>query len=177
MNCRGCVHAKRAEIDQAIIAGTAYRIISQTYGLSLGAISRHKEHVKQTLGEAIQRRDGERQERGSHLLERVERLVGEAEGILVCAKSSQDWKGATAALGAAARLLELLGRLSGELVNQNAPGVHLTLNRVTTTINNYGSDEELAQLVMEATNNFSTDTIEHFRALTTGQPTEDHQRP
>ena len=176
MNCRTCCHAKRAEIDQQIIAGTPYRIISQTYGLSLGAISRHKEHVKQTLGEAIQRRDGERQEQGSTLLNRVERLVDEAEGVLTCAKSMQDWRGATSALSAACRLLELCARLNGELQSSNSPGIHLTLNKVSTTINNYDSDQELAQLIAEATEGFNPSVIQRFKALATGEPiTEGHQ--
>jgi hypothetical protein len=91
--------------------------------------------------------------------------VAAAEGIVEVARAKDDFRGANGALGAAAKLLDLFGRLSGELQSANSP-LHLTLNRVTnTTIYNYGDDTELAVLVQEATLGFDPSEIERLKKL------------
>jgi hypothetical protein len=165
--CKPCHHKNRPRIDAQMIDGTPYRIIlTENPDLSLGSLSRHRAHIKQALASAMSLRAVERAENGSELLQRVLRLAGEAEGILEDAKSSKNLKAATSAICAAVRVLELVGRLSGELQAPNAGGLHLTLNRVTnTTIHNYGDDAELAQLVGEATKGFSVDELMRLRAI------------
>jgi len=172
VNCKPCFHPKRDQIDRQIVAGTPYRTIAASTGLSLGSLSRHKVHVQQTLGDAIRARESERTEHGSKLLNRVTKLVDEAESLLVIAKSKENIVGATSAINAACRLLELCGRLSGGLATRNTPGIHLNFTRnETTTINNYGDDTEIAVLVAEATNQFDPLVIARLRALAEGQST------
>lgn len=44
--CTICEHARRAEIDRALVAGETFRHIAAHYGLSTGALQRHKsEHL------------------------------------------------------------------------------------------------------------------------------------
>jgi hypothetical protein len=164
MNCAGCLHRNRDQLDAQLIQGIPYRTISETFHLSLGAVSRHRKHVR----EMIQARgESETAAHGSALYDRVEKLVGEAEAILEAAKAKKDFRGANGALGAACKLLDLLGRASGQLQAANAGGIHLTLNqRVTNTvINNYDMDVEFAMLVSEATRNFDPVEIGRLKAL------------
>jgi hypothetical protein len=172
--CGLCRHPDSNQLDALYLSNTPLRAIVAAANanptgphVSLGQAHRHKQHVKDLIRERL---PAARQEHACHLLERVEKLIGEAEGVLVCAKSSQDWKGATAAIGAATRLLELLGRVSGELVPQNAPGLHLSIvNNKTTNVMHVGDDLEISLLISEATNGFDSATIERFRALAAGQ--------
>ena len=46
-SCKACLHERRAEIDQAIREGIAYRIIAEGFDLGLATISRHKDHMEQ----------------------------------------------------------------------------------------------------------------------------------
>jgi len=43
--CSICGHKKRGEIEKAIQDGISYRNISERFSISLGSISRHKEHI------------------------------------------------------------------------------------------------------------------------------------
>lgn len=129
--------------------------------MSLGAICRHRKHVKEMI-QAYS--PAEAHERGGALYNRVERLVGEAEQILAAAKAKEDFRGANGALGAAAKLLDLLGRASGELQSANAGGIHLTRITNVNVTANY-DDRELAELVSEATAGFNPVVIERFKQL------------
>jgi len=167
MNCAGCLHPNRDALDDQLVRGVPYRTIANTFQLSLGSISRHKHHVREMIQTRTQ---SEREEHGSALLARVERLVGEAEEILRLAKSKEDFRGANGALGAAAKLLDLCGRLSGELQQANAAGggFHVHLSKTTVNVRNYGDDRELAALVGEATAGFSVDEFLRLKALVNG---------
>jgi hypothetical protein len=166
-HCKVCHHPSRTAIDAEIVAGRALRaIVATNPGLSLGGLVRHKEHIKTALRQAMESREGENAERSSALLNRVHRLVDEAEAILAIAKTKEDLRGANGALGAACKLLDLCARLSGELQQANAAAgsLHVHLNRVTNnTVINF--DKDLAQLISEGTNHFNPTVIEHLKAL------------
>jgi hypothetical protein len=86
MNCAGCLHRDRDQLDAQLVAGIPYRTIASTFDLSLGAISRHKRHVQ----EMIQARTAEETAaHGSALLDRVTKLVGEAEEILAAGEGEE----------------------------------------------------------------------------------------
>lgn len=165
MNCRACAHPRRDEIDRQIIAGVPLRVIVAESGLSLGGLVRHKDCIKDALATAMEAARAEGAARGSALYDRVEKLVGAAEEVLAKAKAKEDFRGANGALGAAAKLLDLLGRVSGELQSANAGGIHLTKITNVNVTNNYGDDRELAELVSEATAGFNPSVIERFKQL------------
>jgi hypothetical protein len=87
MNCKPCTHTQRDRIDADLIRGRPLRAISSEYGCSLGSLSRHRQHVRELIREHV---TGDREERGSNLFNRVEKLVGEAEEILASAKSEKN---------------------------------------------------------------------------------------
>ncbi len=125
---------------------------------------RHKQCIKVALGQAMRATHEESTAHASDLLQRVQKLAGEAEEILATAKTSGNLKAATAAICAAVRTLELCGRLDGSLAQPHAPGLHLTLNK-TINVTNYGDDRELALLISEATKGFNSNEIERFKQL------------
>jgi hypothetical protein len=167
MGCKLDHHPNRDAIDHQIVAGVPLRQICATFNTSLGVVHRHKtDCIKKLLSQAMQHEQGERAERGSALLDRVEKLVTSAEEILEAAKTKNDFRGANGALGAAAKLLDLLGRLSGELQSANAGGLHLTMNRVTNnTIVAVDNDADFAAMIGEATKGFSVDELMRLKAL------------
>ena len=164
-SCKACIHPDRASIDHQIVNGVPFRTIAATYSLSLGGLSRHRDHVRELLVEAMQARAGERAELGSNLTNRVEKLLGVAEEILTTAKSEKNLTAATGAINACTRLLELCGRLSGEL---QAPGAgihfHATKN-VTNIVNIRNDDIEVAVLIAEATKGFDPSEIQRLKML------------
>jgi hypothetical protein len=165
MACKLDRHPRRDELDRAMVNGVDYRTICATFGASLGTLNRHKSCIKELLREAIQSGQAERGEQGSNLLARVEQLITTTEEILATAKTDKDLKAATNAVGAITRLLELLGRLDGSLMQSGGPGLHLHLSKTVNVTNNYGSDEEIALLVAEATAGFDPAVISRFKQL------------
>jgi hypothetical protein len=167
MACKLDHHPQRDKIDQQYIAGTPLRSICATFGVSLGVAHRHKACIREVLSQAMQHEQGEREEHGSMLVDRVTKLAGEAEELVAIAKAEKNYRGATSALVAACKLLDLVGRLSGELQQANAAGggLHLHLSKTTVNVANYGDDRELAELVSEATRGFDAAEIARLRDL------------
>jgi hypothetical protein len=173
--CKPCAHHGLDQINQQLIAGTPFLAISEHFGLSVGALHRHKEnHLKKEIADAIQSREGERAERASTLLDCVQKLVGEAEELLAKAKAKENIRDAATVINSTVKVLELLGRLTGQLSNAGAGiSLNFTSNRTTTINNNVnvGDDKELAQMVGEATGNFNPAEIERLKALASGTAT------
>jgi hypothetical protein len=164
VNCRACSHPDRDAIDRQIVAGTPLRAIAASSDLSLGGLVRHKQCIRKLLNQAMESDRGERAERGSALHDRVEKLVGEAEQVLAKAKAKDDFRGAVGALGAAAKLLDLLGRVSGELQSANSGGIHLT--KITNVnVTNYDNDRDFAAMVGEATRGFDVRELMRLKAI------------
>jgi hypothetical protein len=110
--CTACASGNRQAIDEAIVRGESFRDIARLHGVSKDAAMRHRAHVSTALV-AVQRR---REAAGAETLtERVEQLYARANTILDAAEADGR---PTVALGALRELrgvVELLGRLSGEL--------------------------------------------------------------
>jgi hypothetical protein len=163
MECKACRHPDRDAVDHKLVAGVPLRDIVASTGLSLGGLVRHKEHLRATVKEAWK---SEREEHGSRLAQRAEHLLGEAESLLAHARTKENLQGAVSCINACSKLVELLMRASGELQAPGA-GIHVNFTRTTNNVVNVGTDDfgELARLVQEATDNFSSATIERMRLL------------
>lgn len=171
-HCKACRDPRRDQIDEQLLAGTPLRVIVASTGLSLGGLSRHRDHLRETLALAMRERsEGERAAHGKSLVGRVEELISEAQDVCRLAKADKKYAAASNALNSVGRSLELIGKLTGEIaLSANAPGIHLTLNRVTnTTINNYDNDVEFAAMIGEATRGFDFNELMRLKALVDGQ--------
>lgn len=167
MYCGPCYHRNRQRIDSQIIDRVPYRtILAENPDLSLGALSRHKSHIREALAEAMSIRAGESAERGSALADRVESLLDEAKGILSTAKTKENLTAAIAAVNACTRLLELVGRLDGTLQASNSGGIHFHASKTVNINANVDDELALAELLREATSDWNPVVIEHFKQLT-----------
>ncbi len=113
--CTICVHPERQAIDAALLAGEGYRNVSERCSVSLGALSRHRDHVAPALAKA---REAVEVARADDLLGRVQGLVREADAILREARGDGEGRDPNLALKAIDRLTkltELFARLAGEL--------------------------------------------------------------
>lgn len=111
--CTICEHPQKEEIDSLIINGNTFRNIVEQFSLSLGAIHRHKsEHLIQTLTKA---REVKEIVHADNLLEQLRNLQAEALSILEQAKKKKDLRTAVFAINSARGVIELLGKLLGEL--------------------------------------------------------------
>jgi hypothetical protein len=164
--CKVCSHPQRIAIDRQIVNGRPLRALVASFGISLGALHRHKNtHLKEALAEAMRSRASENEEHGTDLLQRVRKLASEAEEILATAKTAGNLKAATSAICACVRVLELTGRLDGSLAQPNTPGLHLHLNKTTINVGSYDDDNELSLLIGEATRNFDPVEIQRLKIL------------
>ena len=78
--CTACTHPDRHQIDEALAAGTSYRSVAKRFGLSLGAVSRHKANhmIVVTADEPLEGRSPELPPTpGPELLARIEAVEGD----------------------------------------------------------------------------------------------------
>ena len=80
--CGLCQHARRPEIDAALVGGQPYRNISKRFQISPAALSRHRAHVSRALRRADMKRDSltvsECQARIETLYRRSEQIMDKA---------------------------------------------------------------------------------------------------
>lgn len=111
--CVICEHQDRDSIDEAIVSGKSYRVISRQYTVSKDAVYRHAQnHLPETVKKAHAIKEAGR---ASKLLDRVETLVSEAEGLLKHGKDKKQAKAWGTGIGELRKCLELLARVTGEL--------------------------------------------------------------
>jgi hypothetical protein len=169
MNCKACRHPDHNQIDLAIVNGRPLRALVATFGISLGALHRHKSHLAQELATAMRSRESESEERGVSLLSRVESLVAEGQDICAKAKADKKYAAASNALNAVGRNLELIGKLTGELQDPRSSGIHLSLRQTTISVTNYDEDVSFAQMIGEATHGFDVNELMRLKRIAEGQ--------
>jgi hypothetical protein len=113
--CSVCVHPKRTEIEEAMIRRQPYRQITERFGVSSGAASRHKKHIIAALARA---REAREVSRADGLLIQVQDLQAHSLSILDAAEDANDFRSALSAIREARGCIELLAKLTGELQQQ-----------------------------------------------------------
>jgi hypothetical protein len=109
--CSICSHPQRRQIDRAIAHGE--RNIAQRFAISRAAISRHRRHITGMIvkAERIQEHSA------LSLVEAVRRVALDARRITAKAEANGKLATALRGLQVTTHILELIGRLSGELQN------------------------------------------------------------
>ncbi len=124
--CSVCASDRRAEVDDALVSGASLRALARTHGVSERALARHRDaHLPAASVQARERADGER---GDDLLSRARQLERVSVAILQRALAADDLRTALAAVGEAARLLQVQGRLLGQLAEAQPAPVLVTFN-------------------------------------------------
>ncbi len=122
--CTVCAHERRREIDQALVGGASVPSLARAHGLSERALRRHRSsHLPQASTEAHQAAEADR---GADLLDRARKLEQVAVSILGRALAADDLRTALAAVAEASRLLQVQGRLLGQLAEAQPTPVVVT---------------------------------------------------
>ncbi len=121
--CTICGHKKRADIDQALVAGDRFRNIAEQYSVTLAPLVRHRDdHLPADL---VKAHEAAEVARADDLLTQVRDLRDKALGVLKQAEEAKDFQVAVAAIREARGCLQLLGKLAGEL--KDAPTINMIL--------------------------------------------------
>jgi len=115
--CKICSRPDRAEIDQILAEGRmSNRTLATKCGVSEAAVRRHKEnHLPALLAKAEEAKEVAR---ADDLLSQVQNLQARTLAILQTAEAQDDLRTALAAIREARGNLELLGKLAGQLHDQ-----------------------------------------------------------
>jgi hypothetical protein len=111
--CSVCALPGRQDVDEALVAGVAYREIAKRNGCSISSLSRHrKDHISPALRavEAAAVESG-----GQTTAERIQGLYGRAERILEAAEADGNGGLALSSIRELRSIVELLARITGEL--------------------------------------------------------------
>ena len=132
--CHCCVHPERDSIDAALVCGESQKVIAERYGVGRSAVQRHaRRHISPALAAMQVEREAEAT---NTLLRRTERLIERTERLLQAAEQDGKVSAALAAVRELRGLLDLLGRVTGEIRDQQP----------TVTVNLLSSPEILAAL-------------------------------
>ena len=139
--CTVCTHEAKEAIDQALVAGGSRRTIANQYGLSDAAVGRHREnHLPATLVKAAEAQD---EAHGSRLLDQAQGLVDEALASMERSKAAGKERDVLGGIREARHSLELTGRITGELRDNNRDGTPDTALDAIIKLANALSEAEL----------------------------------
>jgi hypothetical protein len=114
--CSVCASPRREAIESAIVAGSGFRAVSRRFEIGRHALQRHaRTHLRHELAAAEEKRQEERGAQAGTLLDRLGGINGDARRILTKAERAADFRAAVGAVRELRGLLELEGRLLGEL--------------------------------------------------------------
>jgi hypothetical protein len=124
--CKTCTHPSRGDIDRRLLGGETVSVIAREYGLGLMAVTRHRDnHLTPEARAAVERARLEGDARGLNLLEELRALHRKASDLLEKAEASGDYRSAIAGIGQAVRVIEVIGRMIGDI--SDAPTVNIVM--------------------------------------------------
>lgn len=122
--CSVCQHPEVFAVNEAIVAGASFRDVARQYTLSHDAVTRHAaKHLPAALMKAAEAQEVASADK---LMAKVNQLETDARRIGREAEAGGDLRAALAAVGQLVKIVELEGRLLGELnaaVNVSAVAV------------------------------------------------------
>ena len=115
--CKTCHHPGKEAIDKALLKGEPYRSVAKQYDASPPSVYRHQQdHLPAVMVKAVEAADVAH---GESLLEQLKGLQVKALGILTKAEQAGDLRTALMAVREVRGTLELVGKVTGELVNRH----------------------------------------------------------
>ena len=128
--CTICCHARREDIDVALVNGEPYRDIAGRFNISRSAVERHRRgHLPATLTNAAEAEDVAR---ADDLLAHLSALQKRALTILEEAENGGDLRTALLAIREARSCIDLFAKLIGEL--KSGTEINVVTNPVWITI-------------------------------------------
>jgi hypothetical protein len=121
--CTICAHAKRPDIDKALVERQPFRAIARQHSVSKDALIRHHDdHLPASL---VKAQEATEAAQADALLAQVVDLRDKALGVLGKAEKSADLRAALSAIREARGCVELLAKLAGQL--KDSPTINLIL--------------------------------------------------
>lgn len=112
-HCSVCTHPNRADIDRALVNGSAYRDVAGRFGLSKSAVARHQaEHLPAALVQGAAARD---EVRALDVTQQLAAINAASVAILRQAQAARDGDLALKAIDRIAKQVELQSKLIGLL--------------------------------------------------------------
>ena len=115
--CSICHHAKRAEIDDRLVAGIGTRTLATQYpDLTRASLERHnRNHVRARMAAVLAARADDETAYDASLVDRAAELRAKALDLLRKAEAAGDLKTALQGVRESARCLELMAKLTGQI--------------------------------------------------------------
>ena len=130
--CTICANSRRTEIDAALLKAEPLRRIVERCSVSMGSLVRHKDrHLPVTLAHAKEARETEM---GESLMEQAHALHARALKILERAEAGGQLETALKAIREVRGILELLGKLDGQIKEQGAGPTHIVVTYIDKAI-------------------------------------------
>ena len=130
--CTICGHPKRTEIDTALLRSDSLRNVVEHFSVSIGSLFRHRQrHLPVTIAHAKEARETEM---GENLMEEARRLHARALGILGKAEAAGQLETALKAIREVRGILELLGKLDGQLEERSPTVQHIEVHYVDKAV-------------------------------------------
>jgi hypothetical protein len=143
--CTICSHARLSEINNALVKNEAYRRVSKRFGASASAMYRHQQEHLPASRSALVEDNAPELALDSTLLAKITRLEAEARRLGKKAEDAGDFRGAMAAVRELVRIVELLGKLQGEITEPGA----MTVNVVYVTPPPVDSSKRIRSVVVD----------------------------
>lgn len=132
MACSVCTHELRDKIDKSLIRGDHLRAIAARFGTTKDSLYRHRKagHLEKLIAKATKPINGvvvspEQKEisTANDLVEQLDTIAGYAKAIYDKANKSKQYGAAVASVGEMRRVLELVAKIKGEIIER-----HMVLN-------------------------------------------------
>jgi hypothetical protein len=119
--CTICSHPSRAQIDQALVAGTSYRDIARQFQVSKDAAARHaSEHIAEAISKHQEAHD---EAQALDVVKQLKAINGATLEILTTARRAGNAETALKAIDRIQRQIELQAKLLGDL--SDAPTINV----------------------------------------------------
>ena len=123
--CTTCIHPDKEAIDKALLSGQPYRSVAKHYEASPPSVYRHQQdHLPVALAAAT---EAAAVAHGDSLLEQLTGLRAKAFSILARAEAAEDLRTALMGVKEVRSTLELIAKVTGELVTRHDVNVNHNL--------------------------------------------------
>jgi hypothetical protein len=125
--CTICRHARRHEIDRALVGGVAPQKVADQYRLTRTSVRRHQaSHLKEKIAKAAKSREARDVVEAVKLVEVAREMLAKLQSLAENAEQNKDIRGAVSAIGKIPDFLRILGEIEGRLQAHGVVNVTVT---------------------------------------------------
>jgi hypothetical protein len=123
-NCTICRHAKRHEIDRALVEGVPTLQVADQYKLARSSVRRHQaSHLGEKMAKAAKSREVREVVEAVKLVVVAREMLAKLQSLANDAEKDKDIRGAVSAIGKIPDFLRILGEIEGRLQSHGTVNV------------------------------------------------------